>query len=130
VNTVRLPFHLKEPRFAQNSNIYNRRNGTRKIVSASVSSEYDLETDYLTEEMHRKLIIALMHDEVYINGQLLTKTGDYSIDWENYLMENGRKTAKGRCAVSANSVSRTSNCGGYAYSDFYVWPMELLFEAS
>jgi len=119
VNAVRLPFYIKDPRFAQSTNIYNRRNGSRKIVSSSVSREYALETDYITEDMHHKLVIALMHDEVYINGQLLTKAGDYAIDWGNYLKESGMKTSKGTCIVAANTVSRSSNCGSrHDWSEF------------
>ena len=110
-NTVRLPLYLQEPRFAQTRDVYGTLSGRQKILSASVRNEYDLDTDYMTEEMHRNLIIALMHDEVYIDGRLLTQTGDYSIDWDNYLMDGDVKTAKGKCTVSANVVSRSSNCG-------------------
>ena len=107
-NTVRLPLHLKEPRFSQSREVYAMLSGRQKILAASVRDEYDLETDYMCGEMHNQLIIALMHDEVYINGRLLTQTGDYSVDWDNYLMDGDVKTAKGKCTMSANVVSRSS----------------------
>jgi len=134
-NAIRLPLYIKDPRFAQNTNVYNRRNGSKKIVSASISREYTLETDYLTEDTHYNLIIALMHDEVYINGQLLTKTGDYAIDWNNYLKDGGIKTAKGTCTVSANSLNRSSNCGNQCGGsefgfEFDVQPRVLYIKAS
>ena len=110
-NAARLPLYLKEPKFSQSREVYATLSGRQKILSASVRDEYDLETDYMCEDMHRKLIIALMHDEVYIDGRLLTQTGDYSVDWDNYLMDGDVKTAKGKCTVSANVVSRSSNCG-------------------
>ena len=112
LNSVRLPLYLKEPRFSQTRDVYGMLSGRQKILSASVRNEYDMDTDYLCENAHRKLIIALMHDEVYINGVLLTQTGDYSVDWDNYLMNGDMKTAKGKCSVSANVVSRSSNCSG------------------
>jgi hypothetical protein len=110
-NTVRLPVRLKETRYSQTRNVYGMLSGRQKILSGSVRDEYDLETDYIPEDMHRRLVIALMHDDVMINGVLVTQTGDYSADWDNYIMENGTKTAKGKCTVSANVVSRNSNCG-------------------
>ena len=109
INSVRLPFYLKEPRFAQSRNVYGMKSGRQKILTASMTGEFDMETDYIAESLHRKLIIALMHDEVYIDGKLLTQTGDYSIDWVNYLRDGSAKTSKGRCTLSANTVSRSSN---------------------
>ena len=110
MNKVRLPLQLMDVKFSQTRDVYGTLSGRQKILSASVRNEYDIDTDYMTEEMHRNLIIALMHDEVYISGQLLTQTGDYSVDWGNYLMSGDTKTAKGKCTVSANVVSRSSNC--------------------
>jgi len=110
LNSVRLPVYLLDPKFTQAREVYGTLSGRKKILSASVRNEYDLDTDYMTEEMHRNLIVALMHDEVYIDGRLLTQTGDYSVDWDNYLMDGDTKTAKGKCTVSANVVSRSSNC--------------------
>jgi len=109
-NAVRLPLYLKESRFSQSRNIYGMLSGRQRILSASVSDEHELETDYMTEEMHRKLIIALMHDEVYVNGRLMTQSSDYSVDWDNYVMDMGVKTAKGKCNMLANTASRSSNC--------------------
>ncbi len=134
VNRVRLPFYLHTPQFPQSQEIYEKRNGRKVTMSATTGKEWELETDYLTEDMHEKLIIALSHDEVYVDGQLLTKTGDYSIDWSNYIEDmDGKRTAKATCKLSANIVSRNSNCGASCapVEDYFdVQPRILTFEAA
>jgi hypothetical protein len=129
-NTVRLPFHLKNPQFPQTQNMYKTLSGRSRVTSASIGMEYPLETDYMTREMHQKLVIALSHDFVFVDGQLLTKTGDYTIDWDNINIENGVETAKAVCAVSANATHRNSNCGSRcAGLNFDVRPRILHVEA-
>jgi hypothetical protein len=130
VNRVRLPLLLKEPQFPQSQTVYDKRNGRRKLLSASISKEWGLETDYLPEEVHEKIIVALSHDAVYIDGELLTKTGDYSIDYGGIVERSGVKYMKGSCKVSANRTHRNSNCGDVCETEgdvFDVRPRALLF---
>jgi hypothetical protein len=129
-NRIRLPLLLKEPQFPQKQTIYERRDGRRKLLSASISKEWTIETDYLPEEVHERLIIALAHDEVYMNGKLLTKTNDYTVDYSNILEENGVKCMKGSCKVSANLTHRNGNCGTLCDNEgavFDVQPRRLNF---
>jgi hypothetical protein len=130
VNRVCLPVYLKEAQFPQKQTVYDRRDGRRKLLSASISKEWEMETDYLSEAIHEKLIIALSHDEVYINGKLVTKTGDYSIDYSGILKRGGVEYMKGSCKVSANVTHRNSNCGNTCEAegfDFDVQPRGVIF---
>jgi len=131
VNTVRLPFYIKNPQFTQNQIVYHEYSGRIRVASATIGKEYKLETDYVTEEFHNRLLIALSHDTVFINGDLLTKTGNYSIDWENIREVDNRQEVTATCAMTANVISRNSNCGSQCMLDeLDVIPMSLLFEAS
>ena len=130
INSVRLPFYLKNPQFPQNQTVYIEKNGRRRVTSATIGKEYTLETDYINENLHRKMVIALSHDIVYIDGKLLTKSGDYNIDWNNYNTVYGEREAKATCMMTENIVARNSNCGLIcATSDFEVFPLHLHFEA-
>jgi hypothetical protein len=131
VNRICLPIYLKEPQFPQKQTVYEKRDGRRKLLSASISKEWEIETDYLTEDIHEKLIIALSHDEVYINGKLRTKTGDYSIDYGSILKKDGVEYMKGSCKVSANVTHRNSNCGNNCNVEiamFDVQPRTIIFK--
>jgi hypothetical protein len=130
VNAIRLPFHIRDPKFPQTQEVYKTLSGRRRVMSASIDKEYVLETDYMSEDMHQKIIVALSHDEVVIDGQLLTKTGDYSIDWENTMDDNNVKTAKATCTVSGNISIRNSNCGSRCVAFYFdVQPRTLYVEA-
>jgi hypothetical protein len=130
INRVCLPLYLKNPQFPQKQTVYEKRNGQRRLLSAAISKEWEIETDYLSEGVHEKLIIALSHDEVYINGRLVTKTGDYSIDYGSILKRNGVEYMKGSCKVSANVTHRNSNCGNACDAEgvvFDVQPRQIIF---
>lgn len=102
---IRLPITLEKPQFPQEDKIYKKTTGERVVLFSAIDREYDLVTDYLTEEEHRKIVIALAHDHVEINGQRLTKTGEYKIDWpDDY------PTAPASCKMGSNITLRNSNC--------------------
>ena len=131
LNSVRLPFHIKNPQFTKEQSVYRQRDGRLRISSATIGKEYQLETDYLNDEMHQSITIALSHDYVFINGELLTNTGDYTIDWQNYLTDNGERTAMASTVLSSNVTQRNSNCGSECSSaDFEVFPSQLHFTAN
>jgi hypothetical protein len=130
VNRVCLPLHLKEPQFPQKQTVYEKRDGRRKLLSASIGKEWELETDYLTEAMHERLVVALSHDSVYVDGRLITKTGDYSIDYGGGLERDGVAYMKGSCKVGANVTHRNSNCGDRCTAEgvaFDVQPRQVIF---
>lgn len=88
-NRVRLPFYLSKPQFPVEKNVFRKADGSAKLLSAIVRNTYEGITDQLPEDWHRKLTIALTHDEVTIeDSRLLTDVvldGEYEINWEDFL---------------------------------------------
>lgn len=110
-NKMRLPIRLFNAQYPQTDKIYQKKSGARDVLYSKIDKEYELETEYIPEEWHCKLIIALSHDQVWIDGELLTKTADYKIEWENYIKsECGLKLEKGNTKMSTNISLRNSNC--------------------
>jgi hypothetical protein len=128
-NSIRMPFHLKDPQYPQEQKEYRTRNGRLRVTSASINEVYPLETDYMSKEMHKKLLIALSHDFVQVNGVLLTKSESYDVDWDNALEQNGIRMAKATCTMSGNVTHRNSNCGSRCALDFDVQPRTLYVTA-
>jgi hypothetical protein len=88
-NRIRLPFYITRPQFPTESNIFRLANGTRKTLSAIILKTFEGETDNLPKEIHERLIIALKHDDVTIEGRYylggISLDGDYEIDWVKFL---------------------------------------------
>jgi hypothetical protein len=88
-NKIRIPFYLTRPQFPIESNVFRLANGNRKTLSAIVLNTFEGETDNLPKVIHERLIIALKHDDVTIEGRYLTTgvslDGDYDIDWNKFL---------------------------------------------
>jgi hypothetical protein len=105
-----MPINIHSPQFKQSDKIYEKLNGEQVVLYATISREYDGETDYLPEDWHTKIISALSCDKVYINGEKVTKSGNYEIDWEKYdTLCGGAKAAKATFKVSDNIMQRNSN---------------------
>jgi hypothetical protein len=64
-------------------------NGTSKTLSVTIRKQYNAQTDYLNEKMHERLVIALNHDTVTIEGDRyiggVSVDGDYEITWPDFL---------------------------------------------
>lgn len=88
-NRVRLPVYVKEPQFPTEANRFRLSNGSSKTLSVVIRKQYTLQTDYLSESLHQKLVIALNHDEVniendkYLGG--VSVDGEYEISWPTFL---------------------------------------------
>lgn len=58
-------------------------------MSVIIKETYEIQTDYLTEASHRKLVIALNHDDVtiesdkYLGG--IAVDGEYAIEWPEFM---------------------------------------------
>ena len=88
-NRIRLPFYITRPQYPRESNIFRRADGSTKVQSVIIRKVFEGETDNLPKEIHERLLIALSHDDVTIEGRYLT-TGvsldaDYDIDWNKFL---------------------------------------------
>jgi hypothetical protein len=88
-NRIRLPFYLTRPQFPREANVFRRADGSTKAQSVIIRKIFEGETDNLPKEIHERLLIALSHDDVTIEGRFLltgvSLDGDYDIDWNKFL---------------------------------------------
>ncbi len=88
-NRVRLPFFLSAPQFPSERSIFTKSDGSSKVLSVFIKKTYQGKTDQIPEDWHRKLIIALSHDEVTIeDNRFLSDVvldSNYEIEWEEFL---------------------------------------------
>lgn len=92
-NRIRLPFHLKKPQYPVKRNVFMKSNGERKKLSARISNEYEVETDYMHKGWHEKLVVALEHDYLAIENidsgytnQRFSMEAAYEINWQDFLL--------------------------------------------
>lgn len=89
VNRIRLPFQTKKPQFPSERNIFRKADGSTKVISAIVRHTYELKTDYLPEHWHKRLAIALHHDNVNIENENylggISIDSEYEINWQDFL---------------------------------------------
>lgn len=110
-NEVALPIHLSKPQFKQTDKIYETRNGEQIVLYATINKEYSGETDYIPEEWHERIVTALSCDEVYINGERVTKSDSYEIDQDNCTYsECGIRLTRAIFKVKTDVTQRNSNC--------------------
>lgn len=88
-NRIRLPLYLRTPQFPTEANRFRLSDGTSKTLSVTIRKNYNLQTDYLNELMHQRLVIALNHDDVSIEGDKyvggVSVDGEYEITWPDFL---------------------------------------------
>lgn len=88
-NRIRLPIMFSKPQFPTERNIFRLADGSSKVQSTIIKNTYEGKTDYLPEDWHKKIIVALSHDEVTVEGERLLSNvvmaGDYSISWDDFL---------------------------------------------
>lgn len=88
-NKIRLPFYITRPQFPTERNVFRRADGSTKVTFAIVRKVFEGETDNLPKEIHERLIIALSHDDVTIEGRYylggVELDSDYDIDWNKFL---------------------------------------------
>jgi len=74
-NAIRLPMYAVNPAFDIEQKTYVRSNGVRTKVFARLAKKYKFVTDFLPEEIHQKLVVALNHDNV-----LIATSTDYQLE--------------------------------------------------
>lgn len=88
-NRVRLPFYITRPQFPTEANIFRLTNGQTKTASVIIKKTFEGETENLPAVIHERLVIALRHDDVTIEGYRylggVELDGDYDIDWNKFL---------------------------------------------
>jgi len=88
-NRIRLPLYLKTPQFPTEANRFRLSNGESKTLSVTIRKQYNAVTDYMSQTMHQRLVVALNHDTVSIEGDRyvggVSVDGDYEITWPDFL---------------------------------------------
>lgn len=108
---VRLQINLKNTQFPQESKVYKMLNGKRKVLYSTIDKEQELETEYLPEDWHEKMIIALSCDSIIIDDIEVDKSDKYDIDTENIdYDECNNKLFKASSKIQYNMTLRNSNC--------------------
>lgn len=74
-NVIRLPMYAKNPDFDIDQKVYVTSQGVRKKQYARLAKKYTFVTDFITEELHQKLVVALNHDAI-----LIQTSNDYIMD--------------------------------------------------
>lgn len=108
---ISLPIRLHSPQNVQDDKTYVKANGEIVTLYAKYYKEWEGETEYLSEEMHDKIVAALSCDDVYIGGKHVTKSDKYQVDWDNYDLDcDGiTKLAKATFKVREHITQRNSN---------------------
>lgn len=111
-NRVRLPIYLRTPQFPTEANRFRLSNGESKTLSVVVRKVWEILTDYMTKQAHQRLVIALNHDNVSIEGDKyvggVTVDSDYEIVWPDFL-DYPLGQAKVKIQVTPFDVTN-SNC--------------------
>jgi len=111
-NQLRLPIRLYNAQYPQKENVYIDSIGSRHVLYSKIDIEQLLETEYIPQSWHEKLIIALAHDNVWIDGVAMTKSNEYEIEWDEYIdTDCGDRLTKGSTKMQQNKTYRNSNCG-------------------
>jgi hypothetical protein len=88
-NRIRLPFYVTRPQFPTEQNVFRLANGRTKTASVIIKKTFDGETENLPAEIHERLIIAMKHDDVTIEGYRylggVSLESDYEIEWNRFL---------------------------------------------
>ena len=88
-NRIRLPFYITRPQFPSDDNVFRLANGSTKVASTVIKKVFDGETENLPAHIHERLIIALKHDDVRIEGYRylggVALEGAYEIEWNRFL---------------------------------------------
>lgn len=109
-NRIRLPFYLRQPQFPTETTTFRKASGVTKILNVTMRNTFQGVTDWMTKELHQRLAVALAHDNVTIEGSALfsgvTKDGDYSIEWLDFL---DYQKGQGTFSVNVTPFDVTNN---------------------
>lgn len=112
-NRVRLPLQLHSPQFPEERDVFRKANGATQTISVVVRKQYEMEVDWIPENWHQALKIALAHDEIILEGERylggISQDGDYNIEWQDSPLRY--PTAKAAVKVQVTPFDATnSNC--------------------
>lgn len=120
---AKLPFFLKQPQFINDQDLFTLSDQSSVKLFEVIKEEWELETQPLTFELHRRLNAALSHDTVVITGPnieelisaapygyyLFLLKDDYKLKWQKHPSLLAKAEAR---MLAANPVNmRNLNCG-------------------
>lgn len=113
INRYRLPLKISKAQFPIAREVFTKSNGATVVLSAVISKTYQGETDYLPEKLHERIVVALSHDTVNIEGEKylggIVLNGEYSPSWPDFL---DYPLAKASFEVLVSPfAARNTNCG-------------------
>ena len=112
-NMIQLPFYPNQPQYKTKEDIYRTTGGRYRRLNADIEKEWTCETDYMTTDIHDKLITALKHDYVRVVSERfgideeVVQEGDYEVDWN----EPTDFDAKAEFKVKKYFNGKNTNCG-------------------
>ena len=112
-NMIQLPFYPNQPQYKTKEDIYRTTGGRYRRLNADIEKEWTCETDYLTTDIHDKLITALKHDYVRVVSERfgiddeVVQEGDYEVDWN----EPTDFDAKAEFKIKKYFNGKNTNCG-------------------
>jgi len=88
-NRIRLPLYLKNAQFPTEATRFRRSDGSTQTLAVTIRKTYAIATDYMSDEMHQRTVVALNHDEVSIEGDRyfggVALDGEYEITRPDFL---------------------------------------------
>lgn len=113
LNKFRLPLKITRPAFPIAREVFTKSNGETVVLSAVISKTYQGETDFLPEKLHERIVVALSHDTVNIEGEKyiggIVLNGEYAVAWQEFL---DYPVAKASFEVlSSPFAARNTSCG-------------------
>ena len=119
-NRILLPLYLHSPKLNSNESSYMTSSGTYIKLSERIEEELTLQTTYLPQGLHRRIKIALAHDNLNILNQNYAEQVNisndficrepYSIDWDSDIKDLQLAQASTKVIVSAPLSLYNSNC--------------------
>ena len=112
-NMIQLPFYPNQPQYKTKEDIYRTTGGRYRRLNADIEKEWTCETDYMTTDIHDRLITALKHDYVRVVSERfgideeVVQEGDYEVDWN----EPTDFDAKAEFKVKKYFNGKNTNCG-------------------
>ena len=110
-----LPARLKNPQFKQTDSRYTKRDGTSVLLAAEFNEEYEVETDYIPYEWHKKIMRFLLCEDISVfnpednSNKAIFKTDNYQINWDNTIITDcGERLVQASFKVQVQGVDRNS----------------------
>jgi len=114
-NRSRLPFYITRPQFPEERNVFRLADGRTKVQSVIIRKVWDGETDWLPQDIHERLKIALAHDTVviegyrYVSGVGVVAEAEYNIEWPTNMLDYPLGKAAFKVEITPYDVTN-DNC--------------------